>query len=113
MGEVDDAQVGAPGPEERGHERQLVVLHEHDLGGRASAAQRALREPRLVATMRRILLDPGQLGHVPLSLDYAACVDPRSLKALDRVETTALLAVAARVGNTRLIDNMVVGETRP
>jgi pantoate--beta-alanine ligase len=67
---------------------------------------------RLVATMRRILLDPGQLGHVPLSLDYAACVDPRSLKALDRIDNAALLAVAARVGNTRLIDNMVVGETR-
>lgn len=68
---------------------------------------------RLVATMRRILLDPGQLGHVPLSLDYAVCVDPRSLKPLDRIETGALLAVAARVGNTRLIDNMVVGEVRP
>lgn len=68
---------------------------------------------RLVATMRRVLLDPGQLGHVPLSLDYAACVDTHTLKPFDQVDKPALLAIAARVGNTRLIDNTVVGEVRP
>lgn len=87
------------------HRALVQASAEYDAGVRDAS--------RLVATMRRILLDPGQLGHVPLSLDYAACVDPRTLRTLDRIEGPALLAIAARVGNTRLIDNTVVGGALP
>ncbi len=61
---------------------------------------------RLAATMQKVLLDVGQLGRVPVSIDYAAAVDPKSLKTLDVVEGPVVLAIAARVGSTRLIDNV-------
>jgi pantoate--beta-alanine ligase len=41
-------------------------------------------------------------------LDYAVCVDPESLDEAAEVDGPVLLAVAARVGKARLIDNMNV-----
>jgi len=43
-------------------------------------------------------------------LDYAAVVDPDTLLPVERVTGPTLVAVAARVGVTRLIDNVVLGE---
>ena len=63
---------------------------------------------RLVATMQNTLLDPGKLGRIPFSIDYVAAVDPQSLRHVDTVTGPTLLAMAARVGNTRLIDNLIV-----
>jgi pantoate--beta-alanine ligase len=63
---------------------------------------------RLVATMRGIVLDVGTLGRIPVSIDYVAAVDPLTLKPVDILEGPAVLAIAARVGNTRLIDNVIV-----
>ena len=63
---------------------------------------------RLVTVMQRTLLDVGQLGHVPLSIDYVACVDPRTLRPLEQITGSAVCAIAARVGDTRLIDNLLV-----
>src|SRR5206468_1260517 len=31
---------------------------------------------RLVATIQNMILDPGKLGRVPVSIDYVAAVDP-------------------------------------
>lgn len=64
---------------------------------------------RLIATMQHMLLEPGQLGHVPLAIDYVAAVDAMTLKHVDVVAGPTVLAIAARVGSTRLIDNAVVG----
>lgn len=63
---------------------------------------------RLVALMQQTILAPGQLGHVPVYIDYVAAVDPNTFKPKDLVSGPVLLAIAARVGNTRLIDNTVV-----
>ena len=63
---------------------------------------------RLVATMQNTILDPGKLGRIPVSIDYVAAVDPITLKSVDLVTGPTVLAVAARVGNTRLIDNVIV-----
>lgn len=63
---------------------------------------------KLVAIMQRMLLDPGKLGHVPLSIDYVACVDPKTLKPKDTFEGGVICAIAARVGTTRLIDNVII-----
>jgi len=65
---------------------------------------------RLIATMQRILLDVGKLGHVPLSIDYVACVDPRTLKPVDTIDHPVVCCIAARVGQTRLIDNLIIGQ---
>jgi pantoate--beta-alanine ligase len=41
-------------------------------------------------------------------LDYFAIVDPETLEPALRIESPVLVAVAAYVGNTRLIDNVVL-----
>ena len=41
-------------------------------------------------------------------VDYVEIRDPETLEARDRVGAGALLAVAAHVGTTRLIDNCVL-----
>jgi pantoate--beta-alanine ligase len=66
---------------------------------------------RLVATMQNMLLDPGKLGRIHVSIDYVAAVDPMTLKHVDVVAGPTVLAIAARVGATRLIDNVVVTPT--
>ena len=63
---------------------------------------------RLLATMQNTLLDVGNLGRIPVSIDYVAAVDPLTLKAVETIIGPTVLAVAARVGMTRLIDNMLV-----
>lgn len=58
------------------------------------------------------------LAHAPVRasfdrIDYVAVVDPETLEPLDGpVPDRALVAVAAHIGTTRLIDNMVLGEDR-
>lgn len=51
-----------------------------------------------------------KLSEEPLitEIQYASLYDPETLDELDRVEKEALLAVAIKIGGTRLIDNMVV-----
>jgi pantoate--beta-alanine ligase len=45
------------------------------------------------------------------SVDYVALADPETLEAIDGVVAgRALVAVAARIGKTRLIDNTVLGQ---
>lgn len=57
---------------------------------------------RLIASMQRLLLEQH------LSIDYIAAVDPSSLKPVEVIAAPTVLAIAARVGATRLIDNVVV-----
>lgn len=63
---------------------------------------------RLIATMQNMLLDPGKLGRIPVSIDYVAAVDPMTLRPVELVEAPTVLAIAARVAATRLIDNLLV-----
>jgi pantoate--beta-alanine ligase len=58
---------------------------------------------RLLAVGREII------GEEPaVKLDYLSIVDPESLEAVDNITRCALVAVAAYVGTTRLIDNIVL-----
>ena len=57
---------------------------------------------RLITTMQKIMLEQHLL------IDYVAAVDPITFKNVQEVNGPTLLAIAARVGNTRLIDNTVV-----
>ncbi len=92
-------------PDER--ERALTISRALMLAsGEAKSGVRQAN--RLVATMRNLLLDPGNLGRIPVSIDYVAAVDPITLKHVDLLTGPTVLAIAARVGNTRLIDNMIV-----
>ena len=63
---------------------------------------------RLLATMQHILLDPGSQGRVPLAVDYVAAVDADTLKNIEVISKPTILALAVRVGATRLIDNVIL-----
>lgn len=56
----------------------------------------------LVATVRAALAAAG------LEVQYVSCVDAETLESIECVERSALLAVAAFVERTRLIDNVVL-----
>ncbi len=49
-----------------------------------------------------------QRGHLGVEPEYLAVVDPDTFLPLERMNGRALVAVAARVGTTRLIDNTLV-----
>jgi pantoate ligase/cytidylate kinase len=62
------------------------------------------------------LLDPlrAELMAAPgVTLDYAELVEPDSLQPLDTVTEAGLLAVAAVVGSTRIIDNWLLRARKP
>jgi pantoate--beta-alanine ligase len=70
------------------------------------AARRALRHgersaARLEAAVRRVWNEFPRVRE-----DYIAVVDPRTLEPVRRVADSVLIAVAARLGATRMIDNL-------
>jgi len=71
--------------------------------GKGEYTQGVRQTNRLLTSMQRTLLEQH------LSIDYVAAVDPLTLKPVEVVQGPTVLAVAARVGVTRLIDNVVIG----
>jgi pantoate ligase / CMP/dCMP kinase len=51
--------------------------------------------------------------HPEIQLDYLELVDPQTMVPLDAIQTSGLLAIAAKVGNTRLIDNILLTQQSP
>jgi len=82
---------------------QALALH-RSLEGSANAGVRDAAElqQRMLHTLQQ---EPGVMP------EYAEVVDPDTLLPVDDVSGGALLAVAARVGQTRLIDNIVLPAT--
>lgn len=81
----------------------------------ASVLYRALRlsEARIRAGERnaKAIIDEMRtmIEAEPLArIDYVALCDPETLKPLDRIEGPALAALAVRLGETRLIDNLLM-----
>jgi pantoate--beta-alanine ligase len=64
------------------------------------------RDGAAIAAAARAVLD-AEPAIVP---DYCACIEPSTFTAAARATDACVLAVAARVGGTRLIDNVVLGE---
>ncbi len=62
----------------------------------------------LVAAARQIFAEENSEEN-SVRLDYFEIVDPDTLDPVDNISAGALVAVAAYVGSTRLIDNMTVG----
>ena len=58
----------------------------------------------LAAGRRELEADPG------VRTDYLALVDPATLEPVARAEAETVALVAARVGATRLIDNVILGD---
>jgi pantoate--beta-alanine ligase len=47
-------------------------------------------------------------GEPTLRVDYIECVDPNSIKPVNKADKAVLIAVAVFAGNTRLIDNALI-----
>jgi pantoate--beta-alanine ligase len=82
----------------------------------ALVLQRVLRriEERIADGERRsaVLIEdvmPMASAEAAVKLDYLAVVDAETLLPVETAETGALVAIAAWVGHTRLIDNFLVG----
>jgi pantoate--beta-alanine ligase len=88
-------------PDER---RQATVLSRALLAG-DDAFRRGVTDANSVITVVR-----QELSTEPISVDYVEVLDPNTLLPVDEIKEPALLAVAARVGTTRLLDNIVLGE---
>lgn len=61
------------------------------------------------ATLTRLGMD-SLATHPGVAPDYFAVVDPVEMKPVERATSDSVAIVAARVGKTRLIDNMILGE---
>ena len=86
---------------------------------RAPALHRALMRVKKLAEAgerkAELLIEAGreEIGHESwVTVDYFEIVDPDSLDPVADVSRGALVAVAAYVGTTRLIDNVVLGKVR-
>jgi pantoate--beta-alanine ligase len=85
--------------------------------GRAAALSRSLREAKrlveqgersaatVLVTMRSILAESGIT-----QIDYAVLADPNTLENVSTITGPTLVAIAARLGSTRLIDNELIVE---
>ncbi|MEP6687000.1 MAG: pantoate--beta-alanine ligase [Gemmatimonadales bacterium] len=87
------------------HRRRAVVLstalraaHETFRAGERSAAV-------LLAVVRRVLAT-----QPTVKLEYVALAEPATLAPVETVDTDTVVALAARIGRTRLIDNIILGQ---
>ena len=63
-----------------------------------------MREPEQVRQKMRAVM----LQEQGVEIDYAEVADPESLLPLETAGGRAVLLLAARIGSTRLIDNLLV-----
>jgi pantoate--beta-alanine ligase len=71
---------------------------------RFDAGERNAEHLRAVVRRRVLAEQPS------LAIDYVSVADPLTLRELDTVETGALVSMAVRIGATRLIDNLILGD---
>ncbi|MBW4038073.1 MAG: pantoate--beta-alanine ligase [Acidobacteria bacterium] len=83
--------------------RRALILH-HSL----HAADKLLRSGETCAEALRIAMLDIFAAEPSIRIDYAAIVDPATLLPVADTTHGALLAVAAWVGSTRLIDNLLI-----
>jgi pantoate--beta-alanine ligase len=91
-------------PEER--QRALAISRALRAAGECACA--GARTTLQLAGAARAVLDrtPG------LEIEYVAAVDAETLQPIDRIDRAVVVAIAARVGKTRLIDNAVLTPAR-
>jgi pantoate--beta-alanine ligase len=59
--------------------------------------------------IRKVMED--EINLEPLAdLEYVSCADVKTLQELDVIEGQALCSMAVKIGKTRLIDNLVLGQ---
>ncbi|MCB5912144.1 pantoate--beta-alanine ligase [Streptomyces pinistramenti] len=104
-------RAGSAGQRAQRRSEALAALGEDraaaDAHAVAQAAADAARGPSVARAAARAVLADAALLDPPLALDYVALVDPSDFtEVADGHEGEAVLALAATVGTTRLIDNI-------
>lgn len=90
-----------------GEERARAVAIYDALMGARNMIVEGERDPE---TVRRSMT--ARLARSVLEVDYAEVVDAASLRPVDTIDGLVLIAVAASLGKTRLIDNIVLQVSR-
>ena len=80
----------------------LVLSRSLDLAG--DLIRKGRRDCREIIRRMKGLINSRKNSRI----DYVAIVDPDTLKPLDKIQDKCLVALAARIGKTRLIDNIIV-----
>jgi len=86
--------------------RRRAVLLSRALAAGVAHFRGGERRGAALAAAARAVLD----AEPAIAVDYVACADPGTFTPAERATEACVLAVAARVGSTRLIDNVVLGE---
>lgn len=84
-------------------ERRAALFLPRSLHALAGHIRGGVRESNLLLKARVAFEQAAEVA-----LDYLAIVDPDTLLPVERADPGALIAIAAQVGNTRLIDNFIV-----
>jgi pantoate--beta-alanine ligase len=87
-------------------ERARALALHAALEAAAAAVSQGARSAEEVMAAGRAAMEP-----FALDPEYLALVSPSTLEPIGRLDGPALLAIAARVGSTRLIDNVVLDPT--
>ncbi len=87
-------------------ERREALVLSRSLAFAREMVAKGTRDSEEIILGMRSLVEKAASARV----DYIAIVDPVDLKPLERIEETALVALAVYVGKTRLIDNWLMEE---
>lgn len=91
-------------PEER---RSALSLYRAGLAAQELVATGEVSGARILAAVRQCISD------TPLTnVDYVTLLDPVTLEEVETIQGAARLAMAVRIGATRLIDNILLEESR-
>ena len=85
-------------------QRQKAACLYRALTAGETLIKNGVREPEKVKQKMRAVL----VQEKGVEIDYAEVADPDTLSPLEKVEGRIVLLVAARLGSTRLIDNMLI-----
>lgn len=85
-------------------ERQAAL----SLSSALSLADRMIKQGETLCTPILSEVTALILGHQCARIDYVTLCDPETLGTVDTITAPVLLALAVKIGKTRLIDNMVI-----
>ncbi|GAB4545384.1 MAG: hypothetical protein Fur0020_14460 [Thermodesulfovibrionia bacterium] len=90
--------------EERG---SATILYKALKLGEELIDSKGIRDPSIVKGEMEMLIRSEPLARI----DYVEIVNPIDLMPVDEIERPVALCVAVSIGKTRLIDNMIIGDT--
>jgi pantoate--beta-alanine ligase len=87
-------------------ERQAALCLWNSLSLAREMWTRGARDAQAFRRRMREVIEEEELA----SIDYVSVADPATMQELERIHGKALVSLAVRIGRTRLIDNITLGE---